>query len=419
MSYLRVLICRVDEDSDAMTELACVDLPPTDVHGADTLNVLEGRVARVGQRLLGRLCELQWDAVDTEAVARYCRTQHTGERERRWVRGAHGGQSLRHAAAAAPGLCPPRWPAPCDAGQCAAARPPGDPDHARVSRTGLSAAAGGALRHRGASAGLADGGAGHPQRLDAAHAGARPWRPHPPRGADGSRLRRGPTAARDAAWWVCRWSSPGAAPAGRRSGGQQSRQHWPSRQVRPPEGVTWADWERVRAARAEDAQTPLADLRRLGPEVAPGQMLLVLDEVLTRAQGQGQFHELRTACLLTADTRRYLSGRGSAFLRQVQAAVTACVDQSLLVVADGASWIRTFYRDYLADLAGSGDAPRLASCRQEVPRPRAHDLSRPCGAGAVSAARPPLGVGGGCGPRGGRAGASAAAGRGPSGGGRR
>ena len=48
-------------------------------------------------------------------------------------------------------------------------------------------------------------------------------------------------------------------------------------------------------------------------------MLLVLDEVLTRAPGQGQFHELRTACLLTAETRRYLSGRGAAFLRHVDA----------------------------------------------------------------------------------------------------
>ena len=103
------------------------------------------------------------------------------------------------------------------------------------------------------------------------------------------------------------------------------------------------DGERVRAARAEDASTPLATLRRLGPQVDPRQMLLVLDEVLTRAPEYGQSHELRTACLLTTDTRRYLSGRGIAFLRQVQVAVSTCVEQSLLVVADGAAWIRTFY----------------------------------------------------------------------------
>jgi len=30
--------------------------------------------------------------------------------------------------------------------------------------------------------------------------------------------------------------------------------------------------------------------------------------------------------------------------------VQTCCDQSLLVVADGAGWIRTFFRDYLAHL---------------------------------------------------------------------
>jgi len=48
-----------------------------------------------------------------------------------------------------------------------------------------------------------------------------------------------------------------------------------------PEGVSWCDWER--AARAEDATRSVTALRCLGPEVAPGQMLLVLDEVLTPA----------------------------------------------------------------------------------------------------------------------------------------
>ena len=33
--------------------------------------------------------------------------------------------------------------------------------------------------------------------------------------------------------------------------------------------------------------------------------------------------------------------------------VHACCDRSLLVVADGASWIRTFYRDYLATVPGA------------------------------------------------------------------
>ena len=121
------------------------------------------------------------------------------------------------------------------------------------------------------------------------------------------------------------------------------------------------------AARVEEAARPLEELRHLGPELAPGEMLLVLDEVLTPASGPAQFHDLRTAYLATADGRRYLSGRGAAFLRQVHAAVHACHEQSLLVVADGASWIRTFYRDHLASVPGAQmllDWHHLA--RQEV-----------------------------------------------------
>jgi hypothetical protein len=108
----------------------------------------------------------------------------------------------------------------------------------------------------------------------------------------------------------------------------------------PPDGVACGDWERVLAARAEAPATPLEELRWLGPEFAHGQTLLVLDEVLTPAPGREQFHELRTAYLATAQGRRYLSGRGYACLRQVHAAVHACVERSLLVVADGPAWIR-------------------------------------------------------------------------------
>ncbi len=109
----------------------------------------------------------------------------------------------------------------------------------------------------------------------------------------------------------------------------------------------------MRTARAEDASRPLATLRQLGPEVAPEQLVLILDEVLTPAPGRDQWHELRTACLLTTAGRRYLSGRGLALLRQVHAAVHACCGPSFLLVADGAAWIRSFYRDYLAHLPGA------------------------------------------------------------------
>ncbi len=74
MSRLRVLICRVDEDDDEqMTEVARVDLPAVPAHWGDApLDKLEAQVVTAGQRLLGRLCELQWEEVDAQAVARYC-----------------------------------------------------------------------------------------------------------------------------------------------------------------------------------------------------------------------------------------------------------------------------------------------------------------------------------------------------------
>ncbi len=43
--------------------------------------MVEAQVATAGQRLLRRLCELQWDAVDAEAAARYRATQAPGSVE--------------------------------------------------------------------------------------------------------------------------------------------------------------------------------------------------------------------------------------------------------------------------------------------------------------------------------------------------
>ena len=66
-------------------------------------------------------------------------------------------------------------------------------------------------------------------------------------------------------------------------------------QSRPPEGVSWADWERVLAARSAEATRPVEALRHLGPEVEADQVLLTMDEVLTRKADGGRFLELRTA----------------------------------------------------------------------------------------------------------------------------
>jgi hypothetical protein len=124
-------------------------------------------------------------------------------------------------------------------------------------------------------------------------------------------------------------------------------------QVRPPDGVSWADWERVLAARRAEVTCPVEDLRHLGPDVEPDQVLLTVDEVLTRRPAPGHFLELRTARIVTDQGYRYLSGVGAAFLQRLQVAVFLCLGplSSLLLIADGARWIRSFFTETLAALA--------------------------------------------------------------------
>ncbi|HEU5103701.1 MAG TPA: hypothetical protein VFU22_32015, partial [Roseiflexaceae bacterium] len=126
-----------------------------------------------------------------------------------------------------------------------------------------------------------------------------------------------------------------------------------SGQVRPAEGVSWADWERVLAARRAEASCPIEILRRLGPTLEPEQVFLTLDEILTRRPEVGHFLELRTARIATTAGYRYLSGVGTAFLQHLQVAVFLCRGPlgSVLLIADGARWIRSFFADTFAALA--------------------------------------------------------------------
>ena len=126
-------------------------------------------------------------------------------------------------------------------------------------------------------------------------------------------------------------------------------------QVCPPAGVSWADWERVLAARRAEAARPVEDLRRLGPTLATDEVLVTVDEVLTPKPQPHHFWELRTAKLVTPAGCRYLSGVGEAFLQQVEAAVRLAMGthQALLAICDGARWIRGFFTERLADLPPS------------------------------------------------------------------
>jgi hypothetical protein len=123
-------------------------------------------------------------------------------------------------------------------------------------------------------------------------------------------------------------------------------------QARTPEGVSWADWERVVAARRAEATRPIEELRHLGPNTELNQVLLTIDEVLTRKPEAGQFLELRTARIVTEAGSRYLSGIGALFLQRLQVALLLCMGplSSLLLIADGARWIRNFFTETLANL---------------------------------------------------------------------
>jgi len=121
---------------------------------------------------------------------------------------------------------------------------------------------------------------------------------------------------------------------------------------RPPQGITQADWERVLDAHRQEASLTLEHLCHLGPALEPDQVLLTIDAVLTRTPQAHQFGEVRTARLTTAEGTRYLSGTGDTFLQTLRILSRLGVGSgcSLLLLADGARWIRAFLRTLVARL---------------------------------------------------------------------
>ena len=117
----------------------------------------------------------------------------------------------------------------------------------------------------------------------------------------------------------------------------------------PPEGVKVCDWERVLAARREE-QLDLAQLRRLGPEVKPDQIVAATDDVLVKRPEKGRSLCIRTARVATCDGFRYLKWRrlrlccSNSIFSSSSAGPTA---NGYFSSGDGARWIRNFFTDRL------------------------------------------------------------------------
>jgi hypothetical protein len=119
----------------------------------------------------------------------------------------------------------------------------------------------------------------------------------------------------------------------------------------PPEGVTLEDWERVMQARRAETTTTAADLRRLGPEVQPGQIIASTDDVQVRRPEKRRWLDLRTAYVRTALGYRYLSGTAETVLNQLYLLLVLCgggLTAKLTLLGDGARWIAKFFTERLA-----------------------------------------------------------------------
>jgi hypothetical protein len=121
----------------------------------------------------------------------------------------------------------------------------------------------------------------------------------------------------------------------------------------PPAGVSPADWERVLAVRRAEAETPLSALARLGPELAPDQVLATADGVLVRQPAKQSWGELQTACVATPQGYRFLCGTGALFQEQLWLLILLAGGMRgglVTFLCDGARWLREFAQAQLPRL---------------------------------------------------------------------
>ncbi len=123
----------------------------------------------------------------------------------------------------------------------------------------------------------------------------------------------------------------------------------------PPPGVTNADWERVIEARQADRDASAGQLRRLGPEVQPGEIIASVDDVAVRRPEDRSFLELRTGYVRTKSGCRYLSGSAEQVLAQLWLLLRLCggVTAKVRLLGDGAYWIVEFFKAKLSSWANA------------------------------------------------------------------
>ncbi len=356
MRRIRVLICSIEEDApDDMTELACFDLPATDVSTLQpetALDDLETTTHETGNAILRRLLQAQWDTIDARLTERHRQRfspdQVTADgHETITVASRFGTLELQRQ------VC-------CHADT---------QTHLMPGNTVLPA-------HHGIiiTRGLQEWACLLPQELPfAAVARLLGWQTQEVQILGETTLRslvrsHGHVIRQAEQAEVFKLLAQGdRAPLELHlvpHDQTRRRVGWPAElnaavdtalaaeQARPPDGVSWADWERVLAARRAEATCPVEELRHLGPALEAEQVLLTVDEVLTRRPEAGHFLELRTARLVTEHGARYLSGVGATLLRQLLVVVQLALGTlgSLLLIADGARWIRSFFTDTLSHI---------------------------------------------------------------------
>jgi len=350
MRHIRVLVCQVDDDiPDLMSELACFDLATPNVAALQpetALDMLETTTQEIGTTILRRLLHAQWNEIDAALVAQHgvqvapAVVQQDGQ-ETVTVASRFG---LLHLARQ---VCvDPRTQRHTMPGNAVL------PPHAGIIIT----------------RGLQEWCCLLPQELSFEPvARLLGWQTHEERVLSATTIR---SLVRTHGQIIRQAEQAEVAALGQRDdlatlrpqlvpvSAPRRRAGWPKElsaavdlalaagAERPPQGIRQADWDRVLDARRQEATLTLEEVRHLGPVLAPDQVLLTIDAVLTRTPQAHQFGEIRTARLTTAEGARCLSGTGEEFLQTLRVLTLLSVGpgRSLLLLADGARWIRAFWR---------------------------------------------------------------------------